>query len=465
MRKAILSIFLILPLHAAEPDIKALKEALAAETQAFNEIKFQGVGLPVKFEVELGAKPVTFDGEIYDGFRFRCPDGVSGNDFVWYFNVPKSWGNWYILPVEGEPEKAFRSWMNGDKLYQNFDKSGEKDRQRILQTLDGAYFKPGAEYLMWFRKVGDEKSGKLAGTATFTGKKESWDHNGVEKALSLKPAPAEDQVAELHSRGGAILLDPRFFRRDYAEDRIDSAFFSIRSTQQMRSGYFITTQIFCPPCDTNPSLEEIIKQHGPPDFVRSGDERNLINKHTGDEPLDDDERSITRYHYDHFAFEVETGAKDPKVLRVGTFGCDFSDVRPTNSGSTFGSIGIENLTVFHRDGKEVGRAYYFLEGGKKPLFITVPPVGEYRSKNQVLIAEGGGKWKWENRLPEGGIARRIPLENDRFQGMAEGFHPDGKNSFKASYKDGELDGEAVQFDREGKETSRRKFKGGEAVKE
>jgi hypothetical protein len=465
MRNFLISLFLLLPLHAGEPDIKALKETLAAHADAFERIVLKGDGTAVNFEIELGKTTVKFDGEEYDGFRFRCPDETAGRDFVWYFNTPASWGNWYIIPVDVEPAQAFKDWMNADKFYQPFDKSGEKHRVRILQTLGGTYFKPGTEYLMWFRKIGNEGSNSLRGTAAFAKKDDAWNHDDVEKALSLRPAPAEDQVAGLNSRGGLILLDNRFFERGYAEGRIDSAFSSIRSTQQTRGGFFITMQTFVPPCTTTPSLAEIVKQHGQPDFIRTGDELDRVRKHTGSDPLDDDERKITRYHYDYFAFEVATGAKDPKVLRVGTFGCNFSDVRPSAGGSTFDSIGIENLTVFHRDGKEAGRAYYFLEGSKKPLFITVPPAAEYRSGNQILISEGAGKWKWETLTADGKIARRIPLENDRLHGPAEGFHSNGKPSFKATYKNGELDGEVIQFNEEGKETLRRKFRDGEAVEE
>lgn len=465
MRNILIPLFLLLPLHAGEPDIKALKEALAANADAFERIELKHDGTATNFEIELGRKTVKFDGEDYDGFRFRSPDDPGGKDFVWYFNAPGSWGHWYILPVEGEPSQAFKDWMDADKLYHPFDKSGEKHRLRILQTLAGTYFKPAAEYLMWFRKAGKDESSSLRGTAAFANKDTSWNHGEVEKALSLRPAPAEEQVAALHSRGGLILLDTRFFERGYAESRIDSVFSSIRSTQQTRGGFFVTMQTFVPPCTTTPSLAEIVKQHGQPDFVRAGEELDRVRKHTGSDPLDDDERGITRYHYDHFAFEVETGVKDSKVLRVGTYGCDFSDVRPPEGGSTFGGIGIENLTVFHRDGKETGRAYYFLEGAKKPLFITVPPAGEYRGGNQTLISAGNGKWIWETRSPGGKVARRIPLENDRLHGPAEGFHPNEKTSFKATYKNGELDGEVVQFDPEGKETLRRTFKGGKAVEE
>ncbi len=465
MFKSLLPWFMLVALHAAEPDMKAMKEALAANAEAFETIELKGDGTAVKFEINLGAKSAEFDGNSYDGFRFRCPDGIEAKDFVWYFNAPTSWGNWYIIPVKGEAKQAFRDWLDADKLYLPFDKSSEKERTRILQTLDGSYFKAGEEYIMWFRKVGDKGSAALRGIAAFAKKNDSWDSPDVEKALSLKTAPVEEQVAALNSRGGLILLDNRFFERGYAEERIDSAFASIRSTKQMSNGLFVTMQTFVPPCKTSPSLAEIIKQHGAPDFIRSTDEQDQVRKHMNDKAMDDDEQNITRNYYDHFSFEVESDAKDPKVLRVGTYGCDFADLRPSNSGATYSGIGIENLTVFHRDGKEVGRAYYFLDGSYKPLFITVPPPGEYRSDKQVLISEGDGKWKWENRFPDGNVARRILLKDNLFNGDAEGFHENSKTAFKATYKDGELEGDAIQFDEDGKEISRRSFKNGKAVKE
>lgn len=140
-------------------------------------------------------------------------------------------------------------------------------------------------------------------------------------------------------------------------------------------------------------------------------------------------------------------------------------MRAPETGSRFATIGIENLTVFHRDGKEVGRAYYFLDGGYKPLFITTPPVGEYRAGDDVLIFAGEGKWTWENRFPDGKVARRIPLSGDQFNGEATGFHSNGKPSFKATYAKGSLDGDAIQFDEAGKEISRRAFKEGKSVKQ
>jgi len=463
MKPLLLSLILTLPLHALEAGIAELQKALADRAGAFDRIELKSDGTTARFDIKLGVETAELEGAVFDGFRFRCPEDLTNRDFVWYFNAPATWGEWYVLPVDGEPARAFKNWIDADKLYQPFDKPSEKDRLRILQTLDGGYFKPGADYIMWFRNTGKSGEGSLRGTAAFPQKKDSWDADGVEKALSLKAAPADDQVAALDSRGGRILLDPAFFDKDYATGRIDSALTSIRQTKRMSGGFFLTMQTFVPSCKTKPSLEEIIKKHGPPDFIRTTGERTRVRAHAGADEPDEDEVEVTSHHYDHFAFEVVGDGKDRTVRCVATFGCNFADVAPPAKGTAFGAIDIENLTVFHRDGKEVGRAYYFLEGSKKPLFITEPPAGEYRSGNELLISEGGGKWIWENRFPDGKTARRIPLEEGVFHGLAEGFHPNGKTSFKAGYRNGELDGEAIKFDEEGNEISRGMFRKGEAV--
>jgi len=108
----------------------------------------------------------------------------------------------------------------------------------------------------------------------------------------------------------------------------------------------------------------------------------------------------------------------------------------------------------------VGRAYYFLEGGKEPLFIKDPPAGEYQFEGAVLSAKGSGDWVWESHFPDGKLSRKMLLKGNRFHGKAEGFHENGKKEFTAEYKEGEVDGEVVQFDEAGKEVSRRKFKDG-----
>ena len=350
-------LFLLFPVQAAEPDIEMLKDTLVANADSFDRLEIQADGSTTDFAVSLGTEAVELDGNTYDGFRFKCPEEIPGKDFVWYFNAPEHWGNWYIFAVEGKPGQAFRNWIDANKIYSPFDKSPEKKRLRILQTLGGGYFKPGGEYLMWFRKMGDGADTSLRGTAAFAGEREKWDHEDVEKALKLRPAPAEEQVTALGSRGGLILLDTRLFERNDAERRIESAFTSIRSTKQSSDGFFVTMQIAVPPCTTSPLLADIVREHGEPDFVRTSAEMQQVRQHAGGSPGDEDE-AITSYHYDYFAFETKTGAKNPKITRVRTFGCDFSDVAPPAKGSGYSSIGIENLTIFHRDGKEVGRAYY-----------------------------------------------------------------------------------------------------------
>jgi hypothetical protein len=465
MRTILLMLVLSVSAQAAESGAMDLQKALVEHVEAFDLLVIQGEGTPMEFNIELGKTSVKVDGEEYDGFRFRCPEKIEDRDFVWYFNAPSAWGHWYIFPAAGEPEQAFRDWKDADQIYSTFDKADEKDRLRVLQTLDGGYFQAGEEYLMWFHRTGKAQVGTVRGTAAFAKTQKSWDHDAVEKALALGPAPVADQVTALTSHGGLILLDTRFFDADYGKNRIESALLGIRSTQSMRGGFFITMQTFVPSCKSEPSLEEIVKAHGPADFIRDAAELDRVRKHRGGEGLDEDELGVTRYHYDYFSFEVETGAKDPKVLRVGTSGYSFGDLCHEKTGATFGSVEMDNLTAFYQDGKEVGRAYYFLEGGKRPLFITVPPPGEYKAGDQVLIASGDGKWSWESRFADGKVSRRMPLVEDRFHGISEGFRADGSIAFKVTYKNGELDGEAIEYTEGGEVKSRRTFRSGEQTEE
>ncbi len=460
MRRAIPLILAAAVCHAEDLNPEAIKEALVRQAASFQEFTLPGDGKTATFEVALGEKAAKLEDDLFDGFRFRCPELPEGTDFVWYFNAPQAWGNWYIFPVEGEPGQAFRNWLDGDKLYESFDQSGAKNRLRILQTLGGGYFKPGKEYIMWFRKTGDGEDNTLRGIAAYAKGDDSWDHDEIEKALKLKAAPVADQVAELKSRGGQILLDKDFFTPTYAASRIDSAFTSIRSTKRTSGGFFITMQIAVPPCATEPSLKAIIAKHGKPDFTRTGEEVAKVRKSAGGTPPDDDDVGTTNHYYDHFGFEVESSATDPKVLRVVTAGADFAELRPPEKGSSYARLDLENVVVFHKDGSEVGRAYYFLEGEKKPVFSKEPPPGEYTSGEDRLIGKGGGEWTWESRYRDGKIARRMPFKSNQLHGKAEGFHENGQPRFTAEYRKGVLDGELVQYNQAGREESRRTFKDG-----
>lgn len=245
---------------AQEDTIETLLKKIQADSGKFERIEVDDVDQTVDFNLKLGESVVTLpSGSKLDGFRFKAPKDVEDYDFVWYFNAPKSWANWYLCPLEGAFERSFTSWLDADKLYKQFDRSGEEKRIRTLQTLDAGYFEAGKEYIMWFRKM-DEGNGRLSGRLTFKKSEEKWDHPEIEKALKLRAMPLNAQVQELKSRGGKILLDKEFFDTSYAKNRIDNVFFSIRQTKRLKDGFFITMEISIPNCETSPSFTKIRKR-------------------------------------------------------------------------------------------------------------------------------------------------------------------------------------------------------------
>jgi len=469
-------LFAPLAAFAQEEDEEKAKAAILADTRAnlaaYDVIAAPKADIPVTVRVKLGETTSSSKGkEIYDGFRITAPDDVADRDFIWYFNAPGSWANWYIIPVSGDFPDGFRNWLPADRLYSGFDKPQEKNRTRVLQTLDRSYFKPGAEYILWFHKVGPDEVAPTDLRAVFRfvarpDDKKKWDHDSVEKALKLKASPAADQVAELNSRGGRIMLDPQLFDPSDASNRIDNVLFSIRQTTHRSNGVFITNEASCPPCRRSPSLAAIREKFGPADFVQTAAEVKKVYKHRGndnDNGKDDDE-AVTTHYYDFFAFEVADSDPDEKILQVKTHANDFSRLKPPASGGFFGTVPMKNLTVLYLKGKEVGRFYYFLEGGKEPLCIQEPPAGKYQSEDTILEYQGGGSWLLLN-MEEGKVVRRVPYASHRMNGVAEGFYPDGKPRFKASYKDGNLHGDLIQYSEQGKVVDQRRFIDGHQVKD
>jgi hypothetical protein len=413
--------------------------------------------------ITLGETVVEHVEGPYDGVRFTAPADVAGQDFIWYFNAPEGWANWYIVPLEGDVKQGFSDWLTGDKVYKEFDKDGEKERMRTLQTLDGSYFEPGKEYALWFRNVAKAKPGELRFKIAFAKleKDEKWDHEKLEKALRLEAASAEAQVAALGSLGGKILLDGKFFDKGYAEDRIDSVFFAKRQQQSFNGGFFIQIQTSTPPCRTNPKLAEIIAKHGEPDFVRTGKEAASRTSHK-----EEDEPPTVTYFYDYFGFVVEEGDEKKIVQQVTAQANDFSSLSPKDSGrSTFGQLGFENLTVFHLDGKEVGRIYLFDEDGDEPSVVTAPPEGAYRNGPVTINHLGGGKWTMEGVSEEGEKLYLKRYEKNRLNGIAEVYHANGKQKILLSYKDGVPDGKFVEYDEEGEIVREALYKDGVVVKE
>ena len=132
--------------HAQNEETQALVKELQSNVEKFEFIEINAVNQPVDFDLKLGESVVTLpDNSQLDGFRFKAPEGVDKYDFVWYFNALDDWANWYLCPVEGEFEQNFTSWLNAVKLYKKFDRSGEKERSRILQSLSSGYLKEGKE--------------------------------------------------------------------------------------------------------------------------------------------------------------------------------------------------------------------------------------------------------------------------------------------------------------------------------
>jgi len=444
-------------------ELQSLAKALAENKSALDDVRLGENERSGMVTLKLGGTVVEHSDGTYDGIFFKAPEEIRDRDFIWYFNAPEGWANWYIVPLEEDVKQGFSNWLTADKVYGELDKAGEKERFRTLQTLKGSYFEPGQEYVIWFRKVGEVKPGEARLRIAFGKPKEEgkWKHEELEKALGLKPASAEEQVAELSSLGGMILLDGKFFDKGYADDRIESLFFSKRQQKQLSGGFFIQIKTSTPPCHTNPKLAEIIEKHGKPDFVRSSKEEAA--RSSGNDS--DEEPPTITYFYDYFGFVVKEGDEDKIVHQVTAQANNFSTLRPKgDERSTFGQLGFENLTVFHFDGKEVGRIYNFDEEKKEPSVVKAPPEGTYRNGQVSITFLGDGKWRME-AVSDGGKKVYIKrYERNRLNGITEVYHSNGKLKLSLSYKDGVPDGKIMEYDEDGAIVREAVYKDGEVVK-
>jgi len=346
------------------------------------------------------------------------------------------------------------------------DRWALKKRHRVLQTLSAGYFQPGKKYLMWFKQSkGVSTKLPLSARLHFVDKPEDkWEHPELEKALSLIPKKADEQVRALDSRGGRILLDKRFFDKDYADNRIDSAFFSIRRTKRLKGGYFITIRTSVPSCGTKPKIKDIIGAYGDPDFIQTKKEANQVREHAGGDP-DEDDLDITTYYYDYFALEVSAKEKSGHVLRVATHGENFGAFSLTSPDPTFAQIGTRNLTIFKKGSKESGRLFYFDEGVKKPLVIIEPPTGTYHTEFVTYKYLGKGRWIKESTFRDGKTARVDHFKEHQLSGQSDFFYPSGSKRFTANYKKGQLHGKMIEFDEDGKILKEDIFKEGKKIEE
>lgn len=445
-----------------EEDMKAAISELPAQADTFTKIEIKATNTPTPFEIPLGDHIVKAgDGLLFNGLLLTVPDFCADKDFVWYFNGPENWGHWYIIPLKGEPNRAFTNWLDADMLYQGLDQPTEEKRLRVLQSLHADYFKAGESYLLWFRQA--EPSAVptvITGTLAFVDPQDEWNYQAIEKALNLKPMPVSAQVSHLKSRGGQILLDEKFFSKNYAQNRIEDVFTSIRRTHRMSNGFFITMEISIPPCNSSPAFADIRKKYGEPDFILTSTQQAAIDKHNGNDPSDDDD-ACTIFFYDYFGFRVPDGSKDGVVSQVTTQASNYSHLLPTEDGNRYSIMAMQNLAVFYHDRKEVGRMHYFLKEEKTPLCIKEPPPAVYLADQNSLEYMGDGKWFWSQQYPDGKPFRSMEMANHQFHGTSRGYHPDGKPSFTVEYAGGMLHGNAIRFDNQGNEIQRTVFKHGE----
>lgn len=454
----------------ADAEEEMTKESMArgvrSNLAAYDEVKQPREG-PAMVRFKLGESvSEAREGWVFDGLRITAPKDMEGRDFVWYFNAPTAWGNWFIVPAAGDFEGGFKNWIDADILYRDHDKAQEKKRQRVLQTLDGAYFEPGRDYLLWFRRVEDDAGQDKEVRVVFDfvpkpADKKKWDADAIDKALGLKPAGVAAQVAHLGSRGGRAMLDESLFDANDARSRIKDVLSHIRSTSRLQGGFFVTMEMSCPPCKKTPRMADIVASHGPPDCVISGAERQRVSEHAGGTPEKDD--GMLLHYYDYFAFETRADDPEGRVHHVRTHASDFGALRVPEKSLFMRQVDLQNLSLFFQDGKEVGRLYFFLEGSKQPLVMQAPPAGRYQlDEETVLESEGGGKWQWLS-LEGSTVTRRVPMEKNVMHGVAEGFYANGSTRFKAPYRNGRLHGEVVEMDENGKTTRKLQFRDGEQV--
>ncbi|MGB7157750.1 MAG: hypothetical protein WBD40_06770 [Tepidisphaeraceae bacterium] len=102
-------------------------------------------GQPVWNKVTLNRR-----GKQVDAFRFRVPQGER-RDMLWSFLCNDLRYEWYIIPATTGRMTGFRrNWYyKPQDILGDRTPAGSKDL--VLQALDAANFKPGDEYLIWFK--------------------------------------------------------------------------------------------------------------------------------------------------------------------------------------------------------------------------------------------------------------------------------------------------------------------------
>lgn len=444
-----------------------MAEGVRKNLAAYDVVKGSLEAGPVTVRTRLGESVSDAgEGEVYDGIRFTAPKDLKGKDFVCYSNGPETWYDRGIVPVSGNFDDESSIWENSDCLYQDLDRVEEKDRQRIFYTLSGSFFKPGEDYLLWFRHgEGDAKpDSELRAVIAFVKRPENQSvlkMDSIEDALKLKRATAADQVKFLKSRGGRAMLDKDLFDPMDARESIDAVMAAIRTSTQSNSLLSGEIGVTCSSFKKLPKMADVISRHGAPDCVITPGERKRVRDHNRNARNDENDQNLVQHIYDYIVFETEEDDLDARVKRVRTH-ASFGQLKVPEKGSYRRSVNVSNLTLFYQDRKEVGRMYFF-SGASEPLVIQEPPNGEYEDdKTSIYKYEGGGKWEWLS-LKEGKVEMQIPCANNMMHGVGETFNENGKVIFRMPYVKGKLHGELIEMDEKGEVVSRRAFRNGQQM--
>ena len=452
------------PTDVPEP-YRSLPARLQARAAEFPLVPVTTGDEPAKIvTVALNEHPEVFpNAQAFDAIRFRTPD-TPGLDLVWAFIAPKAWLHWYILPVEGSMQ-GFRNWLDADRAYAGFGL--DAGDALILQTLPAENLKPGADYLIWFSRKnhvpGEAITLRLA--LHFAPGKDDprdWDHEAVEQALQLTAADAHAQADFLKSRGAELLLDSRFFTKDYAAERIRDCLDTRRRTRTA-GGFYVTMQTMIPPCGSEPLLSEIVKVHGEPDFVLPGVQRVLFQS----EP-DDETRGADLHYYDHFALEVNASEKTPRVLRVQSQAFDASSVRPQTDAPTWADVPLPgiDLRIFYVDRREVARVASWgqstarLISGKLPagVYTRAYDSGE---PMETLTHDGKSAWDYVSFYRSGPAYRRATLRDHAWQGPLTDYHENGRAKAEIPIEKGRRHGVLKLWDENGTLLREQTFEHGE----
>lgn len=124
-------------------------------------------------------------------------------------------------------------------------------------------------------------------------------------------------------------------------------------------------------------------------------------------------------------------------------------------------IAAGEFVVGHREGKW----FRIYQGNESNLFAAYPyskMTAPFRSEAEFSAGVLNGIWKITDA--EGRLVSEIASELGQRNGTATWYHPTGEVMYRATYKDGVLDGEMVEFDPAGKELRKSKFIEGQQLK-